>query len=261
MAMTRKIPTGMALLCCAMLVAAAVWEPVKAKAQASGGEEATYTYVALWGVPRPQWGDIEKFYKEAQPELNKLVADGTVLAWGNARNFTHDERGMTHANWITATSFANIRRGLDAIHAALPQPAAFSSSKHEDLMLRSTIHGANPGASGSGMLWVAHYRVRQGQMDTFTQLFASEIQPLFAEQMAAGNILGYSLDFQAIHTEEPGGVDIAYLLPDAAAIDKFQAALAAYETKHPEAGPAIEATMDYGVHRDYVYEVISFAQK
>ncbi len=259
--MTRKIPTGVALLCGAMLIAAAVWVPVKAKAQAGGGEEPVYTYVALWGVPRPQWGGIEKFYKDAQPALNKLMADGTLLAWGNARNFTHDDTGMTHANWITASSFANIRRALDAIHAALPQPAAFSSSKHEDLMLRATIHGGKPGASGSGMLWVAHYRVREGQMDEFTRLFANEIQPLFDEQVAAGTVLGYSLDFQAIHTESTGGVDIAYLLPDAAAIDKFQAALAGYEGKHPEAGPAIEATMDYGAHRDFVYEVINFAQK
>jgi hypothetical protein len=56
-------------------------------------------------------------------------------------------------------------------------------------------------------------------------------------------------------------VDIVYLMPDAAAIDKFQAALAAYQTKHPDTGPAMEATMDYGAHRDFVYEVIDFAQK
>lgn len=259
--MTRKIPAGMALLCAAVMVGAAVWGPVKAKAQAGGGDEAVYTYVALWGVPRPQWGQIEKFYKDALPTLNKLVADGTLAGWGNARVWVHDESGYTHANWITATSFANIHSALDAIHAALPQPAAFSNSKHSDLMLRATIHGGKPGASGSGMLWVASYHVRPGQMEGFTQLFETEIKPLFDEQVAAGTILSYSLDFQAIHTEAPGSVTIAYLMPDAAAIDKFQIALAAYESNHPDTGPAIEATMEYAAHRDFVYEVINFAQK
>jgi len=259
--MNRKFPAGTAALGAALLIAAAIWGPAKAKAQAGGGDQAVYTYVALWGVPRPQWGDIEKFYRDAVPTLNKLVADGTILGWGNARNFTHDESGMTHASWITATSFANIHRGLDAVRDALPQPAAFANSKHIDQMLRATIHGEKPGASGSGMLWVAHYRVREGQMDAFTQLFSNEIQPLFDEQMAAGNILGYSLDFQAIHTEETGSVDISYLLPDAAAIDKFQAALEVYQAKHPDAGPAMEAAMDFSVHRDFVYEVMNFGQK
>jgi len=259
--MARRFPAGLAALCAALLVAAAVWSPVRAKAQAAGEEQAVYTYVALWGVPRNQWPQIEKFYKDAVPTLNKLVADGTIVGWGNARNWVHDDSGLTHASWFTATSFANIQKALVAVRDALPQPPAFATSKHEDLMLRSTLHGEKPGASGSGMLWVANYRVREGQMDEFTQLFAAQIKPLFDEQLAAGTILGYSLDFQAVHTGQPGDVSIAYLLPNAAAIDKFQTALAAYQTRNPDVGPALEATMDFGVHRDVVYEVMNFGQK
>jgi hypothetical protein len=259
--MTRKIPTGLTALCAALLVASAVWGPAKAKAQANGEEQAVYTYVAFWGVPRPQWPQIEKFYKDAVPTLNKLVADGTLVGWGNARNWVHDDSGMTHASWITAASFAKIQQGLAAVRDALPQPAVFASSKHTDLVLRATIYGAKPAASGSGMLWVANYHVRPDQMDEFSRLFESQVQPLFDEQVAAGTILGYWLNFEAVHTESPGAATIAYLLPDAAAIDKFQAALAAYQIKNPDAGPALEATMDYGVHRDVVYEVMNFGQK
>lgn len=259
--MTQWIPQGAALVCAALLIAGPAGRAARAQAPESSGEQAVYTYVALWGVPRAQSAQVEKYYKEAEPTLKKLVADGTLTGWGAARNWVHDDSGMTHASWVSATSFENIHRAGDVIHSALPLPAAFLTAKHADLMLRATLHGEKPGASGSGMLWVANYHVRPGQMEEFTTLFETEIKPLFDEQVAAGSVLGYWLNFQAIHTEAPGVVTIAYLMPDAAAIDKFQAALAAYQTKHPDAGPALEATMEYGAHRDVVYEVLGFAQK
>jgi hypothetical protein len=259
--MAKRVLQGMALLCTALMLGAAGGRPAQAQAQTNAGDQGVYTYVALWDTPRAQWGDIEKFYKDARPALDKLVAGGTLVGWGNARAFVHDASGFTHANWITATSFANLSRALETIHSALPQPAAFANSKHVDEILRATIHGGKPGASGTGMLWVASYELRSGQAEEFTRLFESEIKPLFEEQVAAGTILSYSLNFQAVHTGTPGGVSIAYVLPDVAGIDKFQAALAAYEGQHPELGPAMEATMDYAAHRDSLYEVLSFGQK
>jgi hypothetical protein len=228
---------------------------------AATAEQAVYTYVALWNVPRTDWGDIEKFYKDAQPALNKLVAAGTLVGWGNARAWVHDSSGLTHANWITATSFADIDRALKAVRDALPQPVAFSKAKHTDEVLRATIHGGKAGASGTGMLWVAQYVMKPGQTDEFTQLFESGIKPLFDEQVAAGTVLAYSLSFQAVHTDDPAGVSIAYILRDAAAIDKFQAALAAHAEKNPELATAMMGTMEYAAHRDSLYEVLSFGQK
>ena len=258
--MTRRVLQLVALAALAALVAGAAGRRAQAQAPA-GGEQSVYTYVALWAVPRPQWADIEKFYKDAEPTLNKLIADGTIVAWGNARNWMHDESGLTHANWVTAPSFEKIKRALDAVRDALPQPRAFSASKHADEMLRSTIHGAKPGASGPGMLWVASYQVKPDQMEAFDQLFENDIKPLFDQQVAAGTILSYWLNFEAVHSGPTNDVSIAYILPNAAAIDKFQAALAAYGENHPETGPAMQATMDFTAHRDYVYELINFAQK
>ena len=231
------------------------------QAQAVVPDPAVYTYVALWGVPRPDWGDIEKFYKDAQPTLDKLVMAGTLVGYGNARAWVHDANGFTHANWMTATSFADLDAALKAIRGALPSPAAFAKAKHVDEVLRSAIHGGKAGASGTGMLWVAQYRLRAGQMDEFSQLFDSQIRPMFDEQVTAGTILGYWLNFHAVHTEDPIGASLVYLLPDAAAVDKFQAALAANEAKNPELGTAMLATMEYASHRDSVFEVLSFRRK
>jgi hypothetical protein len=259
--MIRGIPQTIALLGTALLIVGAGWPLARAQAPESGGAPAVYTYVALWGVPRAQSAQVEKYYKDVEPTLKKLMADGTLTGWGTARNWVHDDTGMTHASWVSATSFANIYRAGAVIHEALPLPAAFANAKHVDQLIRSTIYGGKPGASGSGMLWVADYQVRPGQMDDFTKLFESDIKPLFDQQVAAGTVLSYWLNVSAIHTGPPGGASIVYLMPDAAAIDKFQAALAAYGADHPDTGPALEAVMDLAAHRDYVFEVLSFSQK
>jgi hypothetical protein len=258
MIMAKRILQGMALLGAALCVAAGGRQ---ARVHADAADQGVYTYAALWGVPRGQWGEIEKFYKSAVPTLEKLTASGTLTGWGNARVFVHDETGITHESWITATSFANITRALDAVRTAVPQPAAFATSKHVDELLRATTHGEKLGASGTGLLWVARYEVRPAQMEEIATLFETGIKPLFDEQMAAGTILSYALNYQAVHTGPAGGVSIAYLLPDATAVDKFQAALAAYQGLHPEVGRAMEGTMEYAAHRDFVYEVMNFGQR
>jgi hypothetical protein len=252
-----------ALLCALTALAVVAGGPhVRAQAQAAAdADQPLYTYVALWDVPRPDWGDIEKFYKDARPTLDKLVKAGTLAGYGNARTWIHDGGGFTHANWITAASFADIYSALETIREAVPQPAAFSKAKHMDEMVRSTIHGGKAGASGTGMLWIAQFSTKPGQMGEFTQLFDSQIRPLFDEQVAAGSILAYWLNFHAVHTGDPGSISLVYLLPNAAAIDKFQAALAANEAKNPELGAAMMATMEFAQHRDTVFEVLSFAQK
>jgi len=259
--MIPRISQTIALVCAALFIGDALWLPVRAQAPASGADQALYTYVSRWGVHRQRWGEIEKIYKEAQPRLDLLVANGTLVGWGNARAWVHDDGGYAHANWITATSFENLHRALNELRSVLPQPASFFDAKREDQLLRTTIHGGKPGVSGTGMLWVAEYQLKPDQIDEFSRIFENDIKPLFVEQIAAGTILSYSLNFQAVHTGPASGVTIAYILPDAAAIDKFQSALEEYGAKHPDTGPAMQATMDFTAHRDYVYELINFAQK
>ena len=261
--MTQRRWVILAALCAfaAVGTAASGRSSGKQAPQATSSDQPVYTYVALWEVPRGDWPAAEKYYKDSTPTLNKLVSSGTLVAWGQARAWVHDSTGFTHMEWFTATSFGDIDATMRALRDVAPLPSAFAKGKHADEVLRSTIHAHKPGASGSAMLWIAEYAVKPDQMDDFTQLFDGQIRPLFDDQMGAGSILSYSLNFQAVHTGNPGRIAIAYMLPNAAAIDKFQAALAADETTHPELGPAILATMQYAEHRDSIFEVLAFGQK
>jgi hypothetical protein len=244
-----------------MLAAPLTAGRAEAQAPANPSDQTVYTYVTVWNVPRADWNAVEKYDAGLAPVMKKLTDAGTLNGWGFAHAFVHDDSGTTHLDWFTATSFAGLSKALDAIRAAGPMPAAFAGAKHHDEIVRSTVNGGRPGAGGTGMLWVASYELQSGQTGDFSQLFADEIKPLFEEQVAAGTILAYSLNFEAVHTSSPNVVSIAYVLPDAAAIDKFQAALEGYETKHPRAGAALEAVMNLAAHRDALFEVLAFGQK
>jgi len=254
----RWIGVGAAVLA---LAAVAFAGQAGAKPPAAAAERAIYTYVATWAVPRADWVAAEKYYQSAVPLMKALTDSGTLEGWGQARAFVHDESGTTHINWLTATSFAGLAKALEEMHSKLPLPAAFMNAKHRDEILRSTMNGGKAGAGGAGMLWLANYELQSGTPDDFADLFETQIKPLFDAQVAAGTVLAYSLEFQAVHTDSPKLATIAYLLPDAAAIDKFQEALAAYETKNPSTGASLEATMNYTAHRDALFEVLAFGEK
>lgn len=231
------------------------------KPPAASTDQDIYTYVALWSVPRADWNALEKYYASLVPAMKKLSDSGTIEGWGQARSFVHDESGITHLDWISAKGFAGLSKALDAIRASGPMPAALGNADHWDEIMRSTVHGGKPGAGGAAMMWVARYELQSGQSEDFSKLFEDEIRPLFEEQVAAGTVLSYAVSFEAVHTVTPNMVSISYILKDAAAIDKFQAALDGYETKHPRAGAALEEVMNIAAHRDAIFEVLAFGQK
>ena len=231
------------------------------QAATASPEQSVYRYVTLWSVPRADWNGVEKYYASQVPTMKKLMEAGTIVGWGHARAFVHDESGITHMDWTTATSFAGLAKVPDALRAAGPLPAAFGNADHWDEILRSSVSGGKPGAGGTGMMWVARYELQAGQAQDFSKLFEDEIKPLFDEQVAAGTVLSYSLSFEAVHTVSPNVVTLNYLVTDAAALDKFEAALAGYETAHPRAGAALEEVMVTAAHRDALFEVLSFGQK
>ena len=69
-----------------------------AKAQMQDGEKsAVYTYVADWGVPGEQWRDYEKATADERETLDKLVADGTLISFGEYTSRLHQEGHTTHA--------------------------------------------------------------------------------------------------------------------------------------------------------------------
>src|SRR6201998_1439211 len=85
-----------------ILVALATDTPLRGQDQE--GKPPVYTYIAQWAVPRAQWPDQVKLDDQERPLMEKMVANGDIIAYGTFANLIHQEGEPTHGSWFTASS-------------------------------------------------------------------------------------------------------------------------------------------------------------
>jgi hypothetical protein len=102
--MNRKLWGMLACVCTLAMMAASA---IPARAQDEVKEKPPmYTYVGFWNIPRAQWAEMEKNNAAEQKILDKALADGAIVAYGNDLNIVHTADGMTHDDWWSAMSMA-----------------------------------------------------------------------------------------------------------------------------------------------------------
>jgi len=98
-----------------------------------------YSYIANWQIPRANWADMEKANSADRAILEKALADGTIVGYGDDENLVHQPDGETHDNWWSAMSMAGLIKVLDQFYASpnSTSPALASATKHWDLIFVS----------------------------------------------------------------------------------------------------------------------------
>jgi hypothetical protein len=230
-------------------------------ASAPAQEQTHYTFVSDWAVPRAQWADFEKSQEQTTSVLERLVADGTLVAWGSSAALVHTEDGYTHTTWFVSTTQSGIIKTLEALRAASRSQALASTTKHMDLMLHSIAHGGKTGRATSGVIRVAMWRAKPGRGEDVEQFFKKYIQPDLDAGVADGSILMYNFDSQAIHTEAPGAYNLAIVYANGDGLDKATASLAAHAKENPAAGEGFGAMLENNAHRDSLGRVLAYQHK
>ena len=112
--MNREVWKGFAGLCA--IAMCAVWAGA-AVAQTSEIKEKPpmYTYIAEWNIPRAEWADMEKANASDQKILDKAIAEGTIVGYGNDSAVVHQADGATHDDWWSAMSMAGVLNVLDQL--------------------------------------------------------------------------------------------------------------------------------------------------
>jgi hypothetical protein len=228
--------------------------------------QTMYTYVAEWAIPRAQW---EEFTSAAQkniiPALERLVADGTIAEFALTANAVHLEQGSTHTLWWTAPSFAGVHRVLDEMLKAPANPAQ-ASARHRDRLLRSLVYRSKPGSATSGFAELSVSYTSPGKAQQWRELYDKYTKPVYEKLLADGVILGYGVDVELVHTENPAARYAWHLAPSAEAVDKVNAAfLAERQRRSPEEIRAIgaafaEATVGAD-HRDSLDRIVRYLHK
>jgi hypothetical protein len=253
--MFKRICIVLSFVCALALGIALQATPAQAQ------DQTYYTYVSEWNVPRGQWAAFEKERDQTNASLQRLVADGTIIAWGSDVAYVHTEDGYTHEDFFTSTSRAGILKALESLRPAATAGAYGFVTKHRDYFLHTLAHGGKTSSGTTGYLRVAMYQARPGQGDAFVDHMKKYILPMVDAGVADGSILMYNFDTEDIHSDAPGGYFLAILYSSGDAMDKFFARLAANGKDNPAIGEVISNLTVAEAHRDIFAKITAYQHK
>ncbi len=250
--MNRKLWKVFAMLCGVAMVA--VWAaPARAQMAEVKEKPPMYSYVGLWDIPRAQWGDMAKADAADQSVLEKAMANGTIVAYGNDVNLVHQPDGPTHDDWWSAMSMAGLLNVLDQFYksGSSTSPVLVSATKHWDAIYVSRHYNWHSGSWKDVYTHGASYKLKPDAPDDAVETLSKNLfVPLLEKQLADGAIHEYEVDTEAIHTEAPGTFWIFYIAANAEALDKVNAAVRDSLKSNPLAGPAFGSMVEFTAHRD-----------
>lgn len=237
-----------------MLVMLAAAAPLQA--QDDMAKPPVFIYVSTWAVPRAQWSDMAKVSDQERALEDKLLADGTIVEYGGYENIVHNEAQPTHGSWYVASSEEGILKLLQAFRSR-PESAApvLAASKHRDLFLMSRTYKSRPGNFENAYLSTHSWDVKSGHFREFDEFLKAVIVPVLDKLLADGVLVGYSVDNQAVNTDDPNREEVAYIVADASGLDKVGKAFEAALSKDAEIGPAMSAMTKDESRRDMLAHV------
>lgn len=212
-----------------------------------------YSYVSNWQIPRAQWADMEKANSADKAILDKALADGTIVGYGNDENLVHQPDGETHDNWWSATSMAGLIKVLDQFYASgnVASPVLASATKHWDDIFVSRYYNWQPGSYKTGYVHVSSYKLKDDAPDDAVETLSKNlVGPMLDKLVADGTLREYEVDTEAIHTDAPGTFWIVYVASSPDGLDKVNAAIRDSLKAHPFAGPAFGSMTESKAHRD-----------
>jgi hypothetical protein len=246
--MTMKVVRGLWALGLAALAALPVFAQTEVKEK-----PPMYSYVGVWTIPRPQWGDMEKDNAANQKVLEKALASGTIIGFGDDANLVHQPDGWTHDQWWSATSMAGLLNVLEQFYqsGSATSPVLSSATRHSDSIYVSHYYNWHSGSWKGVYTRVGVYKLKADLTDeAIDKLAKNLVVPLLEKMLSDGVIHEYEIDVQAVHTEAPGSFSIEYIAASAEGLDKVNAALQATMKANPLDGPAFSSMTDGSAHRD-----------
>jgi hypothetical protein len=234
----------------------AVWAlPASAQMSEMKEKPPMYSYVGFWTIPRTQWAEMAKADAADAKVLDKAIANGTLVGYGNDENLVHSLDGPTHDGWWSAMSLAGVLNVLDQFYksGSATTPVLASATKHWDGIFVSRYYNWHSGSWKDAYTMGASYKLKPGAPDEAVGLLSKHmIAPLLEKMLADGTIHEYEIDTEAVHSEAPGTFWIFYLAPTAEGLDKVNAAIRETLKSNPLDVPAFDSMIDFSEHRDYL---------
>jgi hypothetical protein len=165
--------------------------PTLAYAQEVKEKPRMYSYVADWVIPRAQWGEMEKTYVASQKILDKAMASGAIVGYGNDETLVHQPDAETHDNWWSAMSLAGLINVLEQFYQTgnATTPVQISATKHWDNIFVSKYYNWHSGSFKNGYTRVGTYKLAKDAPDDAVDVLSKNlVVPLLEKLLGDGTI-------------------------------------------------------------------------
>jgi hypothetical protein len=238
---------------CAMAVGSICVLQASAQTEAVKAKAPMYGYISNWQIPRAHWAEMKNQPAAEKQIMDKAMADGTLLGYGNDQNLVHTEDGWTHDDWFVSSSMGGLMKVLKELYASGTATSSVlgTATKHYDLVLESRYYGWHPGSYQDGIVSVSAYKLKKDAPGNALDTISGDVvAPLLEKLLADGTITEYEIDTMAVHTSAPGSFWIVTVVKDPASLDKVEDAIRAQIKAHPIEGAGFDALVDSSAHRD-----------
>lgn len=225
--------------------------------------QSVYTYVSQFQVPRANWAQFaEENEKTFVPIAERLMADGTLVGWSTFETLVHTPDGYTHGSTWSSNSLAGITRVLDELRKGGPRPGQITATKHEDLLMQSTMHHASTVTGGSGYLRVVCQMTHPGKADDYVAALNKYLGPTFEDLFKNGAATAYAIDEQYVNNTAPSLRCLVITYPKAEGMDKWATAVSATLGKMSQADrDALASATVPDSRRDFMARLTHYAHK
>ncbi len=183
-----------------------------------------YTFVSQFQVPRAIWAAYsEDTEKTVVPIVEKLTADGTILSWSTFEQVVHTPEGYTHGAAWSSTSISGLMKVLDEVRKAGPRPGQIAATKHEDLLMQTSMYRMGNGTPA--YLRVVCSNAKGDKPGDYTATLKKLLVPTFEEQVKKGVATYYGFDEQYVNTSAPSTRCVVITYPNAEGMDKWATAI------------------------------------
>ena len=232
-----------------VLVMSAVWTTPAGSQTAEVKEKPPmYSYIAVWNIPRDQWGARENQAATARKILDRAISDGTIVAYGFDENPLHD------TFWL-AMSKSGLQSVRDQFHKAginaSSVPAGATAPPVSILVSR--YYNWHAVTCKNAYVHVGIYKIRRdAPPDAVDTLSKSFFAPPLEKMLADGAIFEWETDTYSDPKDSPGTFLIAYLSATEEGLNKANNAVQKTLKSSPLKGPAFDSLVDMSASRDVV---------
>ena len=183
-----------------------------------------YTFVSQFQVPRTNWAQYsEEIEKTFVPIAERLMADGSIVSWSTFENVVHTPEGYTHGSAWSSSSIAGLMKVLDEIRKAGPRPGQIAATRHEDLLMQTTMY--HVGSGTPAYLRVVCSNAKADKPEGYTATLKKLLVPTFEEQIKKGEATYYGVDEQYVNNAAQSLRCVVITYPNAEGMDKWATAI------------------------------------